>query len=70
MGHSRRTEDGLPADGTGVVFREPPVDAVDVEFVGAGQASQLVALGVLVDADAAGAAQLPFQAGLAIRTCG
>lgn len=52
------SEDGLPANGAGVIFRQPAVDAVDVELVGAGQAPQLVALGVFVDADAAGAAQL------------
>lgn len=36
IGQSWCTEDGLPADGAGVVFREPAVNAVDVEFVGAG----------------------------------
>lgn len=46
-------EYGLPADGAGVVFREPAVDAVDVKFMGAGQAAQLVALGVLIDAHTA-----------------
>lgn len=59
-------EDGLPADGAGVVLREPAVDAVDVELVGAGQATQLVPLGIVVDTDAAGAPRLPLQAGLAI----
>lgn len=62
-------EYGLPADGAGVVFREPAVDAVDVELVGTGQAAQLVALGVLVDADAARAAHLPLQAGLTVGAC-
>lgn len=61
-------ENGLPADGAGIVLREPAVDAVDVELVGAGQAAQLVALGVLVDADAAGASGLGLQAGLAVGT--
>ena len=60
----------LPADGAGVVLRQPAVDAVDVELVGTGQTSQLVALGVLVDADAAGSAQLALQAGLAVRASG
>lgn len=63
-------EYGLPADGAGVVFREPAVDAVDVEFVGAGQATQLVALGVLIDADAARTTHLPLQAGLTVGTSG
>lgn len=63
-------EYGLPTNGAGVVFREPTVDAVDVELVGAGQAAQLVALGVLVDADAACSAQLPLQTGLTVSTCG
>lgn len=63
-------ENGLPTDGAGVVFGEPAIDAVDVEFVGARQATQLVALGVLVDADAACAAHLPLQAGLTVGTCG
>lgn len=57
----------LPADGTGVVFREPAVDAVDVELVGAGQPPELVALGVFIDADAAGAPHLSLQAGLTVR---
>ena len=61
-------EDGLPADGAGVVFRHPAVDAVDVELVGARQTAQPVALGVLVDADAAGPAQLALPAGLALRS--
>lgn len=65
-----RRKDGLPADGAGVIFREPAVNAVDVELVGAGQAAQLVALGVIVDAHAAGAAHLALETGLTIRAGG
>lgn len=61
---------GLPADGTGVVFREPAVNAVNVEFMGAGQPAQLVALGILIDANTACAAYLSLQTGLAVGTCG
>lgn len=63
-------EYGLPADGAGVVFREPAVDAVDVKLMGAGQAPQLVALGILIDANAARTTHLPLQAGLTIGTRG
>lgn len=59
-------EDGLPANGAGVVFREPAVNAVDVELVGAGQAAQLIPLGILINADAAGAPRLSLQASLAV----
>ncbi|KAG9351381.1 hypothetical protein JZ751_022630 [Albula glossodonta] len=34
------------------------------------QAPQLIALGVLIDADAAGSAQLAFEAGLTVGACG
>lgn len=42
---------------------------MDVELVGAGQAAQLVALSILVDANAASAAQLALQVDLTVSAC-
>lgn len=63
-----RCKYGLPTDWAGVVFREPAVNTVDVEFMRAGQTTQLVALSVLIDADAACPAYLALEAGLTIGT--